>query len=69
LLQHPIALAMRILPVVTGLSVLGFAAAMLLKGEERRMPMTALTAALVGARECPGEAGAAAGGGEVKGER
>jgi hypothetical protein len=41
---------------------------MLLKGEERRMPMTALTAALVGARECPGEAGAAAGGGEVKGE-
>jgi hypothetical protein len=60
---------MRIFPVVTGLSVLGSAAAMLLKGEEMRMPMTALTAALVGARECPGEAGAAAGGGRQKVKR
>ncbi len=47
LLQHPVALAMRIFPVITGVSVLGFAIAVL--RQSRPMPFTALTASIVAA--------------------
>lgn len=48
LLEHPIAAAMRVFPVLTGLSVAGFGIALLV-GKAPRMAFTALAALLVGA--------------------